>query len=226
MHRSPVDYLLAQHWEPTGLDVEGCARHTRAVEEATAQDEGPRMAKVIIKISIHSLLQLINRILLGSIHPVQDNTLHRRADLLVAVQKINPAVLDALGLEQRGRDLRHSLAAHLAPAGLGLAQLDLAGGVRGQCPRPQVDPDEVLAPLGRLLVEGLVRGELGDVVVGEDLVVDFLGGLVSRIVGLACWLLWLACGGRGEGGSPSSRRRSTSWACSGASRGTRCSGSG
>lgn len=79
------------------------------------------MAVVIIKLFINSLLQLINRVLLSSIHPVLNNTLHRRANLLVAVQKINPAVLDALGLEQRGRDLRHRLAAHLAPAGLGLA---------------------------------------------------------------------------------------------------------
>lgn len=140
------------------------------------------------KILIHNLLQLINRVLLSSIHPVLNNPLHRRADLLVAVQQINPAVLDALGLEQRGRDLRHRLAAHLAPAGLGLAELDLAGGIRGQCARPQVDPDEVLAPLGRLLVEGLVRGELGDVVVGEDLVVDFLGGLGFPGVRLACGL--------------------------------------
>lgn len=133
--------------------------------------------KIIVKLFITRLSQLINRILLRSIHAVLDNALDGRADLLVAVQQVDPAVPDAPGLEQRGRDLRHRLPAHLAPAGLGLAQLDLARRVRGQRARAQVDPDEVAAPLGRLLVEGLVRGELGDVVVGEDLVVDFLGGL-------------------------------------------------
>lgn len=139
--------------------------------------QGTMDGKIIVKLFITRLSQLINRILLRSIHAVLDNALDGRADLLVAVQQVDPAVPDALGLEQRGRDLRHRLAAHLAPAGLGLAQLDLARRVRGQRARAQVDPDEVAAPLGRLLVEGLVRGELGDVVVGEDLVVDFLGGL-------------------------------------------------
>lgn len=134
--------------------------------------------KLFIKtFSLPAVLQLINRVLLRSVHPIPDDTLDGGADLLLAVQQVDPAVPHALGLEQRGRDLRHGLAAHLAPTGLGLAQLDPACGVRRQRPRAQVDPDEVAAPPGRLLVEGLVRGELGDVVVGEDLVVDFLGGL-------------------------------------------------
>lgn len=106
-------------------------RDAKAVEEVTASYQGARIEKVITKLFINNVLQLINRILLSSINPVLNNTLHRRADLLVAVQQVDPAVLDALCLEQRCRDLRHRLAAHLAPAGLGLAQLDLAGGVCG-----------------------------------------------------------------------------------------------
>lgn len=139
----PMDFLLAQHVYPPSSMLKN-ERHTKVIGEATAQHQRSRMDSLFIK----NLSQLINRVLLSSVDPVPDHALHGRPDLLVAVEQVDPAVLDALGLEQRGRDLRHGLAAHLAPAGLGLAQLDLPRGVRGQRPRPQVDPDKVAAAPG------------------------------------------------------------------------------
>ncbi|KAI9158179.1 hypothetical protein HJFPF1_06170 [Paramyrothecium foliicola] len=111
---------------------------------------------------------------LGSIDIVPDDPLYGGVNLLVAIDEVQPGVLDAIGCQQGIRRLGDGLTAHLALDGHVVgAEGNLAGGFLGEGGGAQVNANEARAGAGSF-VEGFVGGDLGPVVVGEDAVVDLV----------------------------------------------------
>lgn len=110
-------------------------------------------------------------IALGSVDTLRHNAADSGINILVAIRQVNPRVLDTLSRQQGVRYLRHALAADGPHRARRLAQRHLAGGIGRQGARAQVDADEGGALAGDV-VEELVGGELGLVVLGENALVD------------------------------------------------------
>lgn len=126
-------------------------------------------------------LALGHGVAVGGIDTLPNDTRDCRTDLLITISQINPRILNTFSREQSIRHLGHVLAADRSHSAGRLSERHLTGGLVGEGPRAQIDADEGAAPLGDA-VEGLVGGDLGLVVLGEDALID-LADVVLPVAG-------------------------------------------
>lgn len=124
---------------------------------------------------MNARLSFIDGFALGSINTLSHNSLDGGFNVLIAIKKIYPGILDSLGCKKSGSGLRNGLTADASLHGDAgsLAERHRASGSISQSAWAQIDADEGRAFLGDV-VEDLVGGDLGLVVVGENAIVDLL----------------------------------------------------
>lgn len=124
-----------------------------------------------------SRLSIVDWFALGSVDAVLNAAINSSFNFIFAGQKVEPRSLDAVSSQESISDLSDSLTGNVALDAGQLAKRNVTSSRVGEGSRTETDACQRLAGLADL-VHGLVSGNLGLVVRGQDAKVDLLVVLI------------------------------------------------